>query len=504
MEERLWVDFEQSLPKAWRIFRRNKLLVCPISFIFAATSVFSVICMVSCGCEVRAQGWIGRFVCLLILLWGIGVTVWGQESFPCVGTATTVLNVRSGPSTRYARVGQLKRGEQIKVLARVVPDWVRVEYDSKVCYVNSNYLRFSSLPATPADDADGGSWTLTLFNWVCASISLVVFLGILYLLLRLLLRVGIVLSRFLAIAFKWFSLPFFLLNALQRYLAKPWLQLMKRNRLSDADNATLRQFLSVLKIPLYIALFPVRLANAVFFNILVHNLFEFFNYVMEVYDPYEYREGSCNRWKWIYMFPWRLLKYPLWHGTLTLIESLVWTVVDTVLPALTLFHGTTSEAAEAIVSSPDRGDSYQHNTGIWMVGGGNYAGNGIYFAPARSTAVHYSRGSLIVCRVTLGRTLDLGLAPRHVFNACGHPDALVATDWGLRNGYVTGEWWRADAGWWEYCMYDWQNRYNLSWRIRPLYVMDLEYGGIQRIPGGMCHWLFRKMVIKDICSSLGV
>ena len=47
-------------------------------------------------------------------------------------------------------------------------------------------------------------------------------------------------------------------------------------------------------------------------------------------------------------------------------------------------------------------------------------------------------------------------------------------------------------------MYDWKNRYNHSWRIRPLYVLSIDDEMLQRIPGGMHHWLFRKMVINDI------
>lgn len=41
------------------------------------------------------------------------------------------------------------------------------------------------------------------------------------------------------------------------------------------------------------------------------------------------------------------------------------------------------------------------------------------------------------------------------YDLCGKPNALGVTDWGLKNNYVTGEWWRGDtrAGWWEYCMY---------------------------------------------------
>ena len=51
-------------------------------------------------------------------------------------------------------------------------------------------------------------------------------------------------------------------------------------------------------------------------------------------------------------------------------------------------------------------------------------------------------------------------------------------------------------------MYDWQNRYNESWRIRPLYVINLSDEIIQRIPGGMVHWLFNKMVFEDMLNSI--
>ena len=227
-----------------------------------------------------------------------------------------------------------------------------------------------------------------------------------------------------------------------------------------------------------------------------------FNYVMEVILPSEDKEGHDDFIRWILFLPYRIIKYVVWHGSLTIIESVIWTVIEVFLPTLTLFHGTSNNATESIVACPNRGSYRGRDVGIWRVGGGNYAGNGIYFAPARSTARHYSAGAIIVCRVTLGSTLDLGMAPYHVYYQCGKPNALEATRWGLENNYVTGEWWRPDEGWWEYCMYDWQNRYNYSWRIRPLYVIDLDSGYIQRIPGGMCHWLFRKMVIMDLLNSM--
>ena len=113
----------------------------------------------------------------------------------------------------------------------------------------------------------------------------------------------------------------------------------------------------------------------------------------------------------------------MWHGSLTFIESGIWTVVDTFIPTLTLFHGTDTTASESITQSRGRVGNNSWRTEVWNVGGGNFAGNGIYFAPARSTALHYSAGSLIVCRVSLGRVIDLGLAPYNIFRQCGHADA---------------------------------------------------------------------------------
>ena len=298
------------------------------------------------------------------------------------------------------------------------------------------------------------------------------------------------------------SLPFYFLNWLQRFLAKPWYLFYKENSGDDDKNAKNRENYELWKIPLYIILTPLRFVNAVYYNILIHCSFELFNFIVEVVAPASEKEGGDNFLMWTLWLPFRIIKYPLWHGTITLIESCIWTVIDTFLPALTLFHGTDCSAAECITQGPGRVYSRKWFSGVWKVGDGNYAGNGIYFAPKRSTSLHYASGSLIACRVTLGKTLDLGLAPWRIYNLCGKRDALGVTEWGLKNGYVTGEWWRDDKKWWEYCMYDWQNRYNESWRIRPIYVLNLEDECIQRIPGGMYHWLFRQMALNDIVDFI--
>ncbi len=294
---------------------------------------------------------------------------------------------------------------------------------------------------------------------------------------------------------------FYISNWLQRFIHKPWYILTKFNRCSDGTNKTLRIIAWIAKTPLYFICAPLRFFNAIFYNIFIHCLFELYNYSTEVLWPTEEKEGGYSP-RAPHLFLWRIIKYPIWHGTLTVIESLAWVALDTVFPALTLYHGTDDQVVANIVSSPNRHGSDYYNVGIWRVGGGNFAGNGIYFAPVLRTAEHYSRGAVIVSRVTLGRILDLGIAPGYVYRECGNPNALNATRWGLNHGYVTGEWWRSDARWWEFCMYDWQNRYNYSWRIRPLYVIDSSDRGIVRIGGGMQHWLFNKMVIADLFTSL--
>ena len=50
-------------------------------------------------------------------------------------------------------------------------------------------------------------------------------------------------------------------------------------------------------------------------------------------------------------------------------------------------------------------------------------------------------------------------------------------------------------------MFDWKNRYNYPWRIRPIYVFNFRTGLAQHIDRGFRHWLFSKAVIDDILNS---
>ena len=421
----------------------------------------------------------------------------GEGTFPAWYESTTHLNVRASDNAKSQSLTILAPHTQIQVDYMTANNWAAIDYQGQRAYVSGRYVRYVrdvepsvSEHKTAKTEGQGlWSWVLTIGGWI---VGIIIFRAVAIYVL------GII-GKVMYVAYWVLCIPFYILNWLQRWLAKPWGAFYKSNSGNDRRNAELRETYEWAKWPLYVLLTPLRFVNAAYYNIVVHCTFELYDYTVEVIFPSNDNEGADDYIRLILLLPWRVLRYVVWHGGLTLIESIIWTVVDTFVPALTLFHGTTQQASTTITNGGR--DGYACNmTGVWNVGGGNYAGNGIYFAPARSTALHYSKGSMIVCRVSLGRVLDLGLAPYNIYKQCGNPNALGATKWGLNNGYVTGEWWRKDAGWWEYCMYDWQNRYNHSWRIRPLYVLNLDEKYMQRVPGGMCHWLFRKMVIKDILT----
>lgn len=185
---------------------------------------------------------------------------------------------------------------------------------------------------------------------------------------------------------------------------------------------------------------------------------------------------------WLILLPWRFLKYIVWKSGLTLVESLFFTVYDTFIPTLTMYHGTSGEASALITSK-----------GNWKVGSGNFAGSGIYFAIYKRTADHYQRmnsdGVIIVSRVTLGRILNMSKAPRHVREmVASNGDGI--TNYGLKHGYRTTEWWRKDSGWWEYCMLDKGGPYDHPWHIRELYIYKADSGIKKRIYGSMASWFF--------------
>lgn len=444
-------------------------------------------------------------ILLTILFISISTGTFAAEgNFPAIYKTTTNLNVRVSPNSGARRIATLAAGTLLQVDYLTTNNWAAIQYSGQRAYVYKRYLVYVKdvkieKSQEKKEKAHNGN---NYIEKIISFIFTIIFYCIGFFIIK---KIAIyILGVASTIIYKLYwivCIPFYILNWLQRHLSKPWRIFHKGNSGNDERNKKLREIYAILKIPLYIALTPLRFANAFYYNIVIHNHYEMYNYILEVILPSNEKEGADDTLRYIVLAPWRFFRYVVWHGTLTFIESVIWTFIETIVPSLTLFHGT-DESSGINITSAGRDGYNNRYTGIWNVGGGNFAGNGIYFAPARSTAVHYSAGILIVCRVSLGSVLDLGLAPRRIYNQCGHANAIGATEWGLNNGYVTGEWWRKDCRWWEYCMYDWQNRYNYSWRIRPLYILNIDDKCVQRVPGGMHHWLFRMLVIEDICTYL--
>lgn len=309
---------------------------------------------------------------------------------------------------------------------------------------------------------------------------------------------------------------FWIPNRLQHILSEPWRYMFKTNWLSDDTKEVVRPFLYFVQILLYIAITPLRLLNAIAYNMVVYTITELYDLFLEVLHPCDEEEGAGDFWGWLLMFPVRLAKYPVFHGSLVIIESVVWTIADIFIPTVTMYHGTDLTAAQAITGSSKRnaylGNPFNAITGTFRSSTNGWGGRGVYFGSSRRTAHGYAvdpyrlsdnEPVMIVCRVSLGKILNYALSPDHIYNNTGeYGNHGIPNGYARENGYKTGEWWNAKHSYWEFCMFDWQNLYNHPWRIRPIYVYNFNTGRAQHIEGGIRHWLFDETVFLDVIKSI--
>ena len=61
------------------------------------------------------------------------------------------LNVRSGPSKEYDKIGTLSLDTSVEVKGIVEPDWYLIEFEGEDGYINSEYVSFA-----PEDEIEGG------------------------------------------------------------------------------------------------------------------------------------------------------------------------------------------------------------------------------------------------------------------------------------------------------------------------------------------------------------
>ena len=286
------------------------------------------------------------------------------------------------------------------------------------------------------------------------------------------------------------SFPGYVLNLLQFFLQCPWRGWQKNydsffSRFSRCGFG--RFVLGTLKCINYVLSTPVRFVSAFYYNIVIRSLSTLTDLFLEFMVPKT--EGMRHKsffvylLLWIVKLPWRFAKFIIVKSSLSIIESIFFTAYDTIVPTLTMYHGTSEEASALITSR-----------GNWKVGSGNYAGNGIYFAIYKRTADHYQRfntnGVIIVSRVSLGRILNMSCAPRHIRGMVAN-NGYEITEYGLSHGYRSTEWWRKSGGWWEYCMLDAGSSYDHPWHIRELYIYYAETGIKKRIYGCMASWFFK-------------
>lgn len=295
----------------------------------------------------------------------------------------------------------------------------------------------------------------------------------------------------------WAVDPLFsILNRLQYILQRPYRRLLKRpTRVLRPLYLALLPVRYVVDAILYTCAIPIRLLNAVYYDLCILSLAAARDALGLLLLPRRGAarrlRGSAYRTYWCDTFPERLIgsaSLVLW----ALLDGIAMVIVDVVFPTLTMYHGTSFSSAVSITQP-----------GSWVVGSGNYAGTGIYFAMRRSVAEHYSSGGVVICaRVTLGQNYPLSCAPRRVCAAVGR-DGNRITAWGRSRFIASVEHWRTDhGGWWEHCIL--RTRHDSqedTWRIRPLYVAKVGSRVPERIWGGKHIWLRHGAALRVTLTS---
>lgn len=229
-------------------------------------------------------------------------------------------------------------------------------------------------------------------------------------------------------AYRIISFPFWLLNRLQLILMEPW-RYFTKGYVSYSTRDAVRDWLYPIEIILYIVITPLRFVNAVYYNIFVYGISELYDLILEVIQPSSYYEGKGEFGAWIFYFPKRLIKYPIYQGFLVLVEGAVWTVIDIFIPTITMYHGTDLTAAQSITGNDRlKGYSKKWTDGTFCSSRNGWAGAGAYFASSRRTSAGYAYDGyrlsdnnpvMIVCRVSLGKILNYRLAPSYIHDNTG-------------------------------------------------------------------------------------
>ncbi len=234
----------------------------------------------------------------------------------------------------------------------------------------------------------------------------------------------------------------------------------------------------------HLALVPIRLINALYFNIILYWSVVFCDSIWELLHPrLSYGDPprkSRNILRWCRYFPLRLYKVFHRNGG-ALLEGILMTGVDIVFPTYTMYHGTSFKGIATNIAQAGR----------WYVGSGDYAGSGIYFGLYRKTAEHYAKGddrAIICARVTLFPCRNSATLPSKLRKKIGSDGTGISN--GLPFPYISIEHWRdhSYAKWFEYCLVqqEMEGKYVRTWRARPICVLKRDMP--KRIWGGLSLW----------------
>ena len=92
-------------------------------------------------------------MCMTLFLF-VSLPIYAANIEPLKGVAVVEaqnLNVRSGPSKDYDKLGTLTQGMEVEVEGLVEPDWYVIEFEGEEGFINSDYVIF-----TPQEEIEGG------------------------------------------------------------------------------------------------------------------------------------------------------------------------------------------------------------------------------------------------------------------------------------------------------------------------------------------------------------
>lgn len=280
---------------------------------------------------------------------------------------------------------------------------------------------------------------------------------------------------------------FRILNYIQYFLQRPFKFAMKKPNGFARGLYRFGVFRWIYDLVIYFLAAPLRLVNALWYDIVIYAMFSFKDSFLDVVAPHTKKWTKKKNFGyyfcWLFGLPYRLVRM-VFNSAGRLLEGLFFTVFDVFVPTITMMHGTCEDSSIKI-SSP----------GQWLVGNGNFAGSGIYFTMAKRVALHYANSGkshpvIIYSRVSLGKVFNLSLAPKDVYAYVRSHDGDALTNWGRNQGYTSFEWWRDGQDWWEYCVLKLPRGVMVkTWRIRVLYIYDITDHEIQRVWGGKAFWM---------------